>query len=89
MTKSYESALEKEIEDSEPEMICCICNRGIDVQYTHDGEVNWTKGHNPEPVKSGPDDRCCSFCNSAVVIPERLRKHYEEVRKKKFVVGNH
>lgn len=25
--------------------------------------------------------------NSAVVIPERLRKHYEEVRKKKFVIG--
>lgn len=45
---------------------CSICQGDIDV---HPGS-NWTRGHNAEPVNDG---RCCSECNSLVVIPMRLR----------------
>jgi hypothetical protein len=44
-------------------MKCCICNKEIDKQGA------WTQGHNAMPVKDG---RCCSSCNSDIVIPERL-----------------
>jgi hypothetical protein len=63
-------------------VICCICNQDIDVQYTSDGEVEWTEGHNPEPVVTGSEARCCSFCNGAIVIPERVKRYYESVRRK-------
>lgn len=55
-------------------MICSICCRDIDIQYTQDGEVQWSKGHNPSPITTGLEDRCCSYCNATVVIPERLRR---------------
>ena len=41
------------------EKICSICNEKLE-EY----------GHNAEPVNS---DRCCTSCNSNVVIPERLK----------------
>jgi len=48
---------------------CCICAGPIDPHVDVHGEVFWTKGHNAEPVDRG---RCCSACNSAVVIPIRV-----------------
>ena len=51
---------------------CCICEGAIDKHYTPEGVMYWDKGHNPYPVKDGPDDRCCDRCNATVVIPVRL-----------------
>ena len=44
-------------------MKCVICNNKIDTNKY------WDKGHNAEPIKNG---RCCSACNTTVVIPTRL-----------------
>ena len=41
--------------------ICCICG----LPFTG-------FGNNPYPVKE--DGRCCDFCNSSVVIPERIKQ---------------
>ena len=51
---------------------CCICNGKIDKHYTPEGEMYWDKGHNPAPVKTGEDDRCCDKCDETVVMPVRL-----------------
>lgn len=53
-------------------MKCSICNHEIDKQFTSDGKMFWDKGHNPQPVKPNSDDRCCSDCNSSIVLPARL-----------------
>ena len=42
-------------------MNCSICNNEIDDGF----------GHNAEPVNNG---RCCNDCNSAVVIPARIKE---------------
>ena len=56
-------------------MKCCICDGEIDKHYTPEGKMYWDKGHNPAPVKSGEDDRCCDNCNTTAVIPARLVAH--------------
>lgn len=43
---------------------CSICQGPIDVQLS-----GWADGHNAEPVNKG---RCCSACNTSVVIPARI-----------------
>tara|TARA_R110002020_G_scaffold276042_8_gene491288 strand:- start:2151 stop:2408 length:258 start_codon:yes stop_codon:yes gene_type:complete len=53
-------------------MKCCLCDGEVDKHYTPEGEMYWDKGHNPAPVKTGEDDRCCDTCNATVVIPARL-----------------
>jgi hypothetical protein len=55
-------------------MKCCICGGDVDKHYTREGVMYWDKGHNPDPVKTGEDDRCCDACNTNVVIPARVRK---------------
>lgn len=57
-------------------MKCCICNEEIDVQYAPDGTVAWDKGHNAEPVREG---RCCSTCNTGVVLPVRMMERLQHV----------
>jgi len=57
---------------------CCICKKYIDVQKTPDGEILWRFGHNPAPVMDGPNDRCCSHCNSTVVVPKRLSNLFDK-----------
>ena len=42
-------------------MNCSICNN----------EINDEFGNNAEPVNDG---RCCSDCNSTVVIPARIKE---------------
>jgi len=42
--------------------VCCICG-GHYVLY----------GNNPAPVFTDEDDRCCDYCNRAVVIPARMK----------------
>jgi hypothetical protein len=58
-----------EEEQAIPPTKCCICHGPIDLQRDSDGKVFWEWGHNAWPVRSG---RCCSSCNSTVVIAERL-----------------
>jgi hypothetical protein len=53
-------------------MKCCICDGEIDKHYTPEGKMYWDKGHNPAPVKTGEDDRCCDNCNATVVLTARL-----------------
>lgn len=48
-------------------MKCCFCQGAIETEYS-----GWDKGHNPAPLKTGAKNRCCSTCNSLVVIPARL-----------------
>ena len=57
--------------ETEP-LICSICQGDIDAQGT------WLRGHNAEPINSG---RCCSDCNSTVVIPARLVAIYRATNK--------
>ena len=45
-------------------MKCSICNEKIQPDI-----IGWDKGHNAEPVNKG---RCCSNCNSRVVLPARI-----------------
>ncbi len=54
-------------------MKCCICGGDVDKHYTPQGVMYWDKGHNPDPVKTGEDDRCCDACNTNVVIPARFK----------------
>jgi hypothetical protein len=44
---------------------CSICGGDIDV-----GPSGWDRGHNAEPINNG---RCCTDCNTTVVIPHGLR----------------
>jgi len=53
-------------------MKCCICDGEIDKHYTPEGKMYWGKGHDPAPVKTGKDDRCCDNCERVVVMPARL-----------------
>ncbi len=42
---------------------CCLCNQQI--TGVHDD-------HNPAPLKTGENDRCCSLCNQELVIEARI-----------------
>ena len=50
-------------------LMCSICHRPIE----RDTLTGWEHGHNAQPINDG---RCCSDCNSTVVIPARLRRHF-------------
>ncbi|MHC5033453.1 MAG: hypothetical protein ACYTFZ_00230 [Planctomycetota bacterium] len=54
-------------------MKCCICNKEIPVELN-----GWAEGHNAEPVERG--GRCCTECNSLVVIPRRINLMTETKR---------
>ena len=49
-------------------MKCCLCKSEIDVEPS-----GWDQGHSAEPVMAG---RCCSTCNTGVVLPIRLASHF-------------
>jgi len=63
-------------------MICCICSKEFDefekVEFAGQEWVAYT-GHNPSPVKE--EGRCCSDCNYEVVIPERMKRIYNQQKK--------
>ena len=60
-------------------MECSICNGEITPQRDPStGEIIWDQGHNAMPVNDG---RCCTPCNSTVVIPTRMGR-VRMVRKK-------
>ena len=72
-------------------MECSICNGSIAITMTSPKDTCF-QGHNAEPVNDG---RCCSACNTTVVIPARMRWVFDsltvssirEVRNKLKEVG--
>jgi len=46
------------------EYICSICNKEFE-----------PIGHNAQPINNG---RCCTKCNYEVVLPERLKRIYDQ-----------
>jgi len=52
-------------------LICCLCGNPIEPVGT------WTQGCNAQPLADG---RCCQTCDNTRVIPERIRRYYEEAR---------
>jgi len=51
------------------EHICSICSKNFK-----------SIGHNAQPVNDG---RCCTKCNYAVVLPERLKRLYDQTTEDK------
>ncbi len=47
---------------------CVICDRKRDEEF----------GHNPSPVKD--EGRCCTFCNTHIVIPARISEYVKRER---------
>ena len=61
---------------------CNLCGENIPAE--HDGR--WTLGHNPDPLITSPDDRCCGTCNDLYVTKARIwgstgDMHMEQIRK--------
>lgn len=57
---------------------CCICGEHLwNGHFKELSEIQKEKyfGNNPWPVNNDPNARCCDFCNSSVVIPERIKKY--------------
>ena len=54
-------------------MKCCICGKEIELKVYEIG--SYEQGHNAAPVKEG---KCCSECNTLVVIPARLKSYFEK-----------
>jgi hypothetical protein len=50
--------------------LCVICSEPIDVQRFPKGQT-WAGGHNPSPISDV--GRCCTACNSNVVLPARMQ----------------
>ena len=50
-------------------MICVICHKEIEKQYTEEGVMYWDQGNSAEPIAEG---RCCNKCNDTIVTPTRV-----------------
>jgi len=50
-------------------MMCVICHKEIEKQYTKEGVMYWDQGNNAQPIDDG---RCCNDCNEKIVIPQRM-----------------
>ena len=50
-------------------MICVICHKEIEKQYTEEGVMYWDQGNSAEPIAEG---RCCNKCNDTIVTPARV-----------------
>ena len=48
---------------------CSICDGHIEPLRNDKGDVVWEGGNNAQPINDG---RCCSECNSTVVLAARL-----------------
>lgn len=53
----------------EKPIICCICNKPIEIKGT------WRWGNNADPIADG---RCCDHCDQTVVIPARVVSIYKQ-----------
>jgi len=53
-------------------MMCVICHKEIEKQYTEEGVMYWDQGNDARSVVDG---RCCSKCNLNIVLPMR----YDEI----------
>jgi len=56
------------MENETKTLICSLCGESIKTD-----EFGWVGGHNPFPLGSNDDDRCCEKCNWERVIPARLK----------------
>ena len=61
--KEVAKALAAAKQDTEEAIDCAICGASIRAKDSH----------NPAPVKTGDNDRCCESCNGTVVIPARIK----------------
>jgi hypothetical protein len=52
------------------DMTCVLC--GGQCEPWHVGATGF--GHNPEPLASYEDGRCCDYCNGSKVIPARMER---------------
>jgi hypothetical protein len=50
---------------------CCLCGQLCEPWPTGDEEP-LGYGHNPAPLGTWDDDRCCNTCNDTEVIPARI-----------------
>ena len=50
-------------------MMCVICHKEIEKQYTEEGVMYWDQGNSAEPIAEG---RCCNKCNDTIVTPTRV-----------------
>jgi len=50
-------------------MMCVICHKEIEKQYTEEGIMYWDQGNCAEPISDG---RCCNSCNDTIVTPARV-----------------
>lgn len=48
-------------------MKCCLCGKDIKAD-----SIGWDMGHNPAPVCTIENARCCDECNARIVVPYRL-----------------
>lgn len=48
---------------------CCLCGQPCEPWVP--GQEGW--GHNPDPLGTNEDDRCCDYCNASKVIPARVK----------------
>ena len=56
---------------------CCIC--GQPLYNGHSSKLSEAQktlyfGNNPWPVSTNENDRCCDYCDTTVVIPERIKQ---------------
>ncbi len=55
---------------------CCLCGNKVEEKINpYDGKVYWNQGEDAQPVKDG---RCCKICNINIVLPARLKAHYQQ-----------
>ncbi len=54
---------------------CCLCGKKVEEKINYDGKVYWNQGEDAQPVKDG---RCCGICNINIVLPARLKAHYQQ-----------
>ena len=50
-------------------MMCVICHKEIEKQFTEEGVMYWDQGNSAEPISDG---RCCNNCNDTIVTPARI-----------------
>jgi len=64
-------------------LFCNLC--GSKIEAEHGGA--WTLGHNPEPLISHPDDRCCRACNDTYVFQARLYDSTSHLNKAQIAIA--
>ena len=67
----WEREAMKKANDEKRAPSCSICGGPVEPWPGGKGY-----GHNPWPARPNIEDRCCDWCNNAVVIPVRLKRGF-------------